>query len=239
MILILFICFLYVIYESFILVISPELINNLLGILTGGGYKILIYSLRQYYYIGKINLKDIRNILVKYFVLSHIKWLIYIVCIPLFYSYIENFAFFVFIWFPDILVFLFYLVNIFKLNTKLFYDIPDLTVSLRMQLAVITYDITYGFRRLNNLSLQFDSQFEKASLSRSVEDIALARSYKNQISILRESLLTKIEERRSLAERACIHYNSSRLRSFANMDPQHESILSITYTYIHVDKWDI
>jgi hypothetical protein len=103
----------------------------------------------------------------------------------------------------------------------------------------MTYDIIYGFRTLSNLSVQFDNQFNKAFLSRSSEDIALARRYRNEIGILRETLVSKVRERELLSIRACAFYNNPRLSSFATMDPEHESILNVTYTYLHVDKWDI
>lgn len=240
MILVLSISLILIMYGCSLLINYTGFIYKGLATLVAGTPRIIIYCIKQYYFDGKISIKGLRNIYIRSFILSHIRWLIYITCIPLLYPYVENLAFLTLTWFPNIFGFILYLLNCFNLNTILFCSISDISPpSLKMQLATITHEINFGFNRLQNISIDFDNQFNKAFLSRNPEDIALARHYRSQIATLRETLESKIKQREQMTARAYTLYRNPYLNYYAKTDPQHQSILDVTYTYVYVDKWDI
>ena len=222
------------------------MIYKILGIFTAGAPKVLIYAIKQYYSFGKVSIRSIKKIYVRSFILSHVKWLVYITCLPFIYPYICDFFHSIPSLFAPILALLINIGNVFDMNHARLSVMPNTTTtttaptpSFNMQLSTLCHYINFYLDRLHHIGYRFEQQFEMARASGNPEDIIRARMTKNEISKLREDLVSKISERESIAKAALALHPRGKFNDYTFIPNYDGTSMDMAYTYLNAKEWKI
>lgn len=220
----------------FIFLYSTEIVIKFLNILSVGIPKVIFFVIKECYYGNKITIINLKKVYVKSLISSQIKSFICMLCIFFIYPHIHDYVYYISTRFAPIVAFCFYMKSLFVVYK------PDVlcatantpTPSFSMQLGTLSHTINFSLSDLSKVNYKFEEQFDKAKLSGSDEDIILARKYKDDISEKREKLLSVIKERELLADKASSLYPRADYKYFTNISSYNQTILNMSYTYLHV-----